>query len=59
MPFASRDRIDELNRASGGLLRIVENRLAYLPVNRTGNDPDKLLALVELIFSRSAEIANG
>jgi len=59
MPFANRDKIDELNRASGGRLRIVENRLAYLPINKISNDPDKLLALVESIFSASAEIATG
>jgi hypothetical protein len=33
--------------------------VAYLPVERTENNPDKLLALVESIFSVSAEIAIG
>ena len=59
MPFANRDKIDELNRLNGGRLRIVENRVAYLPVERTENNPDKLLALVESIFSVSGEIAIG
>jgi transcription-repair coupling factor (superfamily II helicase) len=53
MPFANRDKIDELNRLNGGKLRIVENRLAYLPINRSLDDPDKLLALVESIFNVS------
>ena len=59
MPFTSREKIDELNRANRGRLRIVENRLAYLPIDKTHDHPDKLLALVESIFSVSAEIAIG
>jgi transcription-repair coupling factor (superfamily II helicase) len=59
MPFVNRDRIDELNRLNHGRLRIVENRLAYLPIDRTFDDSDKLLALVESIFGVSAEIAVG
>jgi len=50
MPFTNRDKIDELNQASGGRLRIVENRFAYLPFARTLDDSDKLLALVESIL---------
>jgi len=48
-----------VDRASGGRLRIVENRLAYLPINKTLDEPDELLALVESIFSVSTEIAIG
>ena len=52
MPFASREKIDELNRANRGRLRIVENRSAYLPLPKplAQYGDDELLALVKSVL---------
>ncbi len=50
MPFASRAKIDELNRLNRGRLRIVENRSAYLPLDKDLIDPDDLLATIESVL---------
>ncbi len=50
MPFTSRAKIDELNRLNRGRLRIVENRSAYLPLDKDLIDPDDLLATIESVL---------
>jgi transcription-repair coupling factor (superfamily II helicase) len=51
MPFASRTKIDELNRQLRGQLRIVENRKAYLPLKPADSDPEALLARIETLLN--------
>jgi transcription-repair coupling factor (superfamily II helicase) len=61
MPFTNRAKIDALNKLNsnpkaaggGGKLRIVENRLAYLPLEKQIDDPDALLAVVESVLCRT------
>jgi transcription-repair coupling factor (superfamily II helicase) len=48
--FASRPKIEELNRANRGRLRIVDNRSAYLPHDKGLTDPEALLATVESVL---------
>ncbi len=48
--FASRPKIEELNRANRGRLRIVDNRSAYLPLDKRLTDSDVLLATVESVL---------
>jgi transcription-repair coupling factor (superfamily II helicase) len=53
MPFSDRQKVDELNRANRGKLRIVENRTAYLPLSgrEAQTDGDALLAWMEAILN--------
>jgi transcription-repair coupling factor (superfamily II helicase) len=48
--FTNRPKIEELNRANRGRLRIVDNRSAYLPLDKGLADPDVLLATVESVL---------
>jgi transcription-repair coupling factor (superfamily II helicase) len=53
LPFSDRVKIDALNKLNRGKLRIVENRIAYLPIDKAADDADALLAVVESVLCRA------
>lgn len=50
MQCSDKLKLRDLARLSGGKLRIVEDRSAYLPLDKRLKDPDTLLAIVESIL---------
>ncbi|MDH3718604.1 MAG: hypothetical protein OES79_10835, partial [Planctomycetota bacterium] len=50
LTFTDQARIRQLAQASGEVLRIVDNRSAYLPLNPGLNDPDQIIQQVKSLL---------
>ena len=48
--YEQRERIEQLAKAGGGKLRIVDDKSAYLPLAATDRTPERLLAVVEKVL---------
>ena len=51
--YTSKPRIATLAKSSGGKLRVVDHRSAYLPLDKGLTDPDAILAAIQSLLQLS------